>query len=91
MGLREPSSRGVALEDAAGCPACLSPSLPRGDGDGDGVRNMTPKGKEVGNLRLRLGKEESIAVEATYYSCGCIDLIIECSAFRGDGDGVRKR
>jgi len=29
MGLREPSSREVALEDAAGCPACLSP---RGDG-----------------------------------------------------------
>jgi len=30
-------SRGVAFEAAAGCPACLSP---RGDGDGDEVRNM---------------------------------------------------
>jgi hypothetical protein len=31
MGLREPSSRGVALEAAAGCPACLSPPGRRGD------------------------------------------------------------
>jgi hypothetical protein len=39
MCLREHSSRrGVTLEAAAGCPACLSLSLPRGDGDGDEVR-----------------------------------------------------
>ena len=32
------SSQGVVFEDAAGCPACLSLSLPRGDGDGDEVK-----------------------------------------------------
>jgi len=31
MGLREPSSRVVALEDTAGCPACLSPPGRRGE------------------------------------------------------------
>jgi hypothetical protein len=38
MGLRGHPLSGVAFEDAAGCPACLSLSLPGGDGDGDEVK-----------------------------------------------------
>jgi hypothetical protein len=49
----------VALEDAAGCPACLSPSLPRGDG----VKDMGKKVNEEAMLEQR-DKDEALKNEA---------------------------
>jgi hypothetical protein len=53
MGLREHSSRGVALEDAAGCPACLSPPGRRGEEEMEtiSVENIPKAKKALGALK----------------------------------------
>jgi hypothetical protein len=77
----------VAFEDAAGCPACLSLSLPRGDGNGDGVRGMLCKHKDksrvlatfhhakVVDKKEAVGKKKRAIISTMIvYDCGCIEV-----------------
>jgi hypothetical protein len=73
----------VAFEDAAGCPACLSLSLPRGEGvrrvyckhkDKSRVLTTFCQVKVVDKKEVVGKKKRAIISTMIVYDCGCIEV-----------------